>query len=331
MDRSFGLAGGLPAAACLLGSCIYHDLDAPRTAAWSAPVRAPSAAAPAIADGPQIDPARVDPAIGPAIDPAAGDDFLARRMEELRRTRAEGRPPLSDLQRATLGTSEVQDFNIELVAGGCYTVIGVGVPQVTDLDLFLFDPAGAQVAVDTDTNNVPVVAHCAGASGVFRVQAKVYSGAGEFAVQLFGTDGDPARAATPPAAGAFPPPDPSGDPLERRMAELYARFGERRAPVSALMRGSLGRSRTQDFALTLQAGHCYTAIAASDPSLTDLDMYVFDPAGAELGQDRATDNFPVVRSCPNATGRHRIRVEAYSGSGNFALQVYGAGAPSRAH
>ncbi len=329
MDGRLGFAGVLPAVVSLLVGCIYHDLGAHETAGWSAPVAAPSPDAPPIADGPGIDPGQVD--AGPGIDPAAADDFLAHRMTEVSTARAEGRPPLSDLQRATLATSEIQDFNIELVAGGCYTVIGVGVPQVTDLDLFLFDPVGAQVAVDTDTNNVPVIAHCASASGVFRVQAKVYSGAGEFAVQLFGTDGGPGGAPTPPPTGSFPPPDPSGDPLERRMAELYARFGQRRAPVSALMRGSLATSRTQDFALTLQAGNCYTAIATSDPSLADLDMYVFDPSGAELGQDRATDNFPVVQACPNATGRHRVRVEAYGGSGNFALQVYQGATPSRAH
>ena len=309
--------------ALLSGGCIYHGMGR-RETGWSTPVTtSPDSPPGPVVLGPSLDPTSPGPDVAP---PGGGDDTLAARMSELHARFGQGRPPLSEMQRATLGTSETQDFNIELVRGGCYTIIGAGTPQVSDLDLFLFDPNGAQVAVDQETDNFPVISHCAAASGVFRVQAKVYAGSGEFAVQLFGADGSAPGGTPPPdpAPGAnIPPPDPSGDPLERRMAEMYARFGERRAAVSPLFRGSLAHSQSQEFALVLQQGRCYTVIGVGAPSLSDLDMYLVDPNGTELGQDRATDNFPVVSACPQASGRHRVRVEAYTGSGDFALQVYG--------
>ena len=116
-----------------------------------------------------------------------GGDFLQNRMNEIYARFGQNRQPVSPLFRGNLGTSQTQDFSVNLQVGHCYTLIGVGTASVTDLDLFLFDQNGSQVAQDQETDNFPVVSSCPNMTGAFRVQAKMYGGSGEFGLQVFGS------------------------------------------------------------------------------------------------------------------------------------------------
>ena len=63
---------------------------------------------------------------------------------------------------------------------------GFGAPGVTDLDLFLYDPAGQLVGVDQERDNFPVVSYCVPANGTYRLRIVMYAGSGELGVQVFG-------------------------------------------------------------------------------------------------------------------------------------------------
>jgi hypothetical protein len=136
-----------------------------------------------------------------------------------------------------------------------------------------------------------------------------------------------------PVAPAMPGPAPTAltptataDPADyvgTRMQQIYAQYGGGRAPVSPIQRGNLATGATQDFSVTLQAGHCYTVVGVGVPTVTDLDMFIFDPAGTQIAQDQATDNFPVVQACPTVAGAFRVQVKMYAGSGEFGVQVFG--------
>ncbi|MBI2896329.1 MAG: hypothetical protein HYY06_22420 [Deltaproteobacteria bacterium] len=129
----------------------------------------------------------------------------------------------------------------------------------------------------------------------------------------------------PPAAPLTPTVAPAnpGDYVGTRMQQIYAQYGQGRTPVSPIQRGNLATSATQDFSVVLQAGHCYTVIGVGVPTVTDLDMFIFDPAGTQTAQDQATDNFPIVTACPSIAGTYRVQVKMYAGSGEFGVQVFG--------
>ncbi len=119
--------------------------------------------------------------------PMPGGDFLQNRMNEIYGRFGQGRQPVSQLFRGNLGTQQTQDFSVTITSGHCYTLIGVGTASVTDLDLFLFDQNGTQVAQDQATDNFPIVSACPSLSGAYRVQAKMFTGSGEFGIQVFGS------------------------------------------------------------------------------------------------------------------------------------------------
>jgi hypothetical protein len=82
-----------------------------------------------------------------------------------------------------------------------------------------------------------------------------------------------------------------------------------------------------DFQTTLEAGRCYRVIGVGDQSMSDLDLFIFDENGNQIAQDVATDNFPVLglgdnMVCPRWTGPFIIRARAYSGTGQFGLQLF---------
>jgi hypothetical protein len=212
-------------------------------------------------------------------------------------------------QLAQAGTTTI---NVPLRQGACYKFIAVGGPGVTDLDIQV-NANGRQVAQDTATDDFPIASYCAPIPQTVQVQILMYRGNGGFAYQTF------------QSGGLQPPPPVVGgnDFLSNRMREISGRFASGRLPVSPLMRGSLQTSQTRDFSVGLQTGHCYTVVGVADPSVTDLDLFLFDQNGTQVAQDQATDNFPIVQACPSVPGNYRIQVKMYSGYGSFALQVFG--------
>lgn len=146
---------------------------------------APGAGAAPTAGEPESEPT-------PSEEPIAPGDTLASELQ-LRATQfAEGMTPATPLFRGTLATGETQDYQAVLQGSRCFKVIGVGGEGVTDLDLFLFDPDGAQMLQDTATDSYPVLGltHpiCPQTSGAYRVQVKMFEGSGEFGVRVYQTD-----------------------------------------------------------------------------------------------------------------------------------------------
>jgi hypothetical protein len=143
----------------------------------------------------------------------------------------------------------------------------------------------------------------------------MYRGNGGFAYQTFQSGGG--------GPIAFAPNLGPNDFLSNRMREIAGRYAQGRAPVSPLMRGNLQTSQTQDFSVALAAGRCYTVVGVGEPSVTDLDLFLFDQNGTQVAQDQATDNFPIVQVCPSVPGNNRVQVKMYSGYGAFGLQIFG--------
>jgi hypothetical protein len=61
--------------------------------------------------------------------------------------------------------------------------------------------------------------------------------------------------------------------------------------------------------------------------MSDLDLFIVDENGNAIAQDTATDSFPVLGQgsdsiCPRWTGPFFIRALAYSGYGEYGLQMF---------
>ena len=128
----------------------------------------------------------------PAV-PGQPSDPLARGMQIHAQQLAPGMIAATPLFRGHLTAGQTQDFQAVLQPGKCFKIIGVGAEGVSDLDLYLFDPNGVALQQDTETDAYPVLglesAICPQAAGQFRVQVRMYQGGGDFAVQVFATQG----------------------------------------------------------------------------------------------------------------------------------------------
>jgi len=136
---------------------------------------------------PQVQPPQVPPPTN--VVPLDPNDYVGQQMALRAQQFAEGMTPATALFRGTLQTGATQDYQAVLQGGSCFRIIGVGAQGVTDLDLFLFDPVGAQMLQDTATDAYPILGLsnpiCPPSAGAYRVQVKMYAGAGDFGVQVF--------------------------------------------------------------------------------------------------------------------------------------------------
>ncbi len=117
-----------------------------------------------------------------------------------------------------------------------------------------------------------------------------------------------------------------GDFLAVSMQTRATQFAQGMTPVTPLFRGNLTNAATQDFQAVLQPGKCFKIIGVGGSTVQDLDLFLFDPAGTQVQQDTATDNFPVLGLqepiCPTVAGSYRVQVKMYTGQGEFAMQVF---------
>lgn len=87
-------------------------------------------------------------------------------------------------------------------AGACYRVYAVGDRSVQDLDLLVRGPSGDDVAADVSHDAFPVLPPtgplCFDTAGLYQLEVSVYSGGGEYAVQVWGNPDGVGNAASKP-------------------------------------------------------------------------------------------------------------------------------------
>lgn len=130
---------------------------------------------------------------------------------------------------------------------------------------------------------------------------------------------------TPLGAESAPPPDPLAPPLVALEA-LAKRYAAGLVADGAAIEGELGQGERSDHLLVLRAGHCYRVVGAAEASLEDLDLALFDPAGAPVTEDPGQDRYPVIGLqsgiCLAQAGSFRLQAHAYVGHGKFAIRLY---------
>ena len=133
---------------------------------------------------------------------------------------------------------------------------------------------------------------------------------------------------TPLNAESAPLPDPLAPPLSALDA-LAKRYAAGLSADGPAMEGELAAGERRDHLLVLRSGACYRVLGAAEGSLEDLDLALFDPAGAPVAEDPGQDRYPVlgVQSgvCPAQAGSFRLQAHAYVGQGKYAVRVFRTG------
>lgn len=84
------------------------------------------------------------------------------------------------------GAGDQSEWTVALAPGNCYWFIGVGEPgKVKRLEIYLWDPKQKRLSESHNENNVGVAGHCPTVPGMYKFQAKVQSGSGEYKVGVY--------------------------------------------------------------------------------------------------------------------------------------------------
>ena len=158
---------------------------------------------------------------------------------------------------------------------------------------------------------------------------------GSLAIASAGCGRRRARTAAPPppapttgayvVAGAYE--GQAVDYVSQHMQVRYQQYASDMSPSSYLQHGVLYQGQEEQFSTVFEAGYCYRVIGVGTPSLIDLDLFIVDENGNTISQDTGTDNSPVLGMgaspiCPRWTGPFYITARAYSGFGDYAVQVF---------
>ena len=248
----------------------------------------------------------------PGADPRAATRMTEYTIQKI----ALGYVPHGAPGADSLGRGDSRSYTISLTGGDCYTIAAFGGAGVRDLDIYLVSPAGREIARDVALDSRPIANTCVQESGTYRVRILMYDGRGPYTYQVYRNPGAAAQATG--IAGL----DPS---VRRRMDQFSGRYVARGfRPIPGLSgSGVLAPSGNQDFTVNIPAaGSCYAFVGFAGSGLSDLDIYLFDPSGAQVRRDIAIDPVADVKQFVISPGPYRMRLHAYRGSGAFAYQVY---------
>jgi hypothetical protein len=219
----------------------------------------------------------------------------------------------------------MKDWYLELNEGRCYWFSGAGNEGITELGLFLWDPAKKRVA-DKKSKKSPLVMmnYCPTANGIYHLQGKVLGGSGMYAIGIYAKGAPPATPppALPPPKTATPAPTINLTPLLEKEAKATAPGSSRQGEV---LEGSSGGDRN-DWSIMMEQGTCYWVIGVGEPKkIKELSLYLWSPANKRITESRSTNDKATIGHCPAETGMFKIQAKIHKGEGAYAVAIYAKG------
>lgn len=246
----------------------------------------------------------VDEALGVGAHRDAPDVELALAVAELVEQGFD--EPLVIVRSAVINPREVRSHDV-VIGPGCGLVVAMGSDEAMDIDLYLADPNGREVDVDTDTRSHATVRACASSATVMRVAVKVYGRDGTYALAVL-------RA-----------PRGVEDVPSLRLAELTA---EPRARGYVMVREDsleLAQDERVGGEIELAPGRCAVVAIAGRGALRDVDLVLRNTESRVIAADSGPAPHAISGWCSpaDASGPTQIAWEthAYSGSGSVRVQV----------
>ena len=200
---------------------------------------------------------------------------------------------------------------VQLAAERCYVVAARGGEGIEDLDLFLYDARGAEVARDIGPTADARLEHCPPTPGPATLELRAFQGSGAAGVMVFsGPEVDP----------GLPEPDAVQEaaPLAVLATEIDALVARGFVdPLYLVQDGVLGPGETRTHEVVLGPG-CGLVVGAGGPGELDLDLYLVDSEGNPVDVDTRVQRTARVGACPEEQRAYRVTVKAY-GRGRYAL------------
>jgi hypothetical protein len=260
--------------------------------------------------------------------------LLKSQLAQLAAVKAPGQEPVGPPIGGFLGSRQSLQQYVTMQAGRCYTIVGVGGQGVGDFDLVLYNPNGKRVASDIGFDPTPSIQHCAQWPGAYRLDATVKRGGGEVAVQVLASGGAVAVAPPPATGDGMPPPDPSlqpkaaapaaaGDALNAHIDGQAQSFAPGAARVGDFFAGFGDKGQRSDWYVPLEAGKCYTFIAAGGAGVQFLSQFLWDPSGKRVADNKPKNAQSVMGFCSVLPGPYHLQAKVEKGGGEYHVGVYG--------
>lgn len=259
--------------------------------------------------------------LSPRVPMREVEEHLARTRAAMR---ARGLLPVGPPVLATVAEGEEVRRTFVLEADRCYAVTARGAEGLSDVDVFVYDPAGAEVARDLGGDAEPSLELCTTEGGPYSVQARAFEGAG--ALGLMVLQGAPgarplmnaaALAEEPPAVDAVAQRDP-GVMLAIVANALGARGYEPPLFVAQSADIAPGESRAHE---VLVGPGCAVLAGAASGESTDIDIYLTDATGHEIARDTGVQPTARVDACSRTPRPMRVTIKAYGRGGTYSLAL----------
>jgi hypothetical protein len=212
----------------------------------------------------------------------------------------------------------IRTHTLQLTADKCHVFGAVGGPDVADVDLFLYDRQGNEVAADEALAASALIQVCPQQNETFRLDVAMRGGSGPYRVL---------RGASP-AVGAEAARGLDTVARTRLRAVVDRIHMPELTPLGGPQTAELRERGVRRYQNDLQQGSCYLFVAVGAQSVIDIDLYVLDAAGDTVTRDDQPDAMPTVQFCPTASGSYSTDVRLVEGSGSFTLLQYRTPSPA---
>lgn len=217
-----------------------------------------------------------------------------------------------------LPKGEQVGFTTTLNAGTEYAFVGGGDDDVTDLDIYLVNDRGIEVAKDSKTDNSPIVIFTPSTTGRYTVRVKMFSTrtSGSFASMLIMSN----KGYSIPV-----------NTLKNAMVDLFSTVEAVCTNFSKM--GFI--STTNQWALygcVLEEGGSSTVssirlsntrktviVGGGDQNAYDVDLYLYDNRGNLLKKDEDNDAHPILTYFADGNSDYQIKMKNARSGGNRSL------------
>lgn len=137
-----------------------------------------------------------------------------------------------------------------------------------------------------------------------------------FAASSMMSGGAPQSAVMPGVAAPSQPGAPADSPQAVILAQLQqaqmALAQQGYQMVGQPYSGGLAQGETWNVPTQLMMGYDYRMLGVCDRDCADLDLVLYDGAGAPIAQDRTTSSQPVMAIQPGYSGQYLVQVQMYN-------------------
>ncbi|MBN8615492.1 MAG: hypothetical protein J0L92_33160, partial [Deltaproteobacteria bacterium] len=262
-----------------------------------------------------------DAILAPTVPFRDVEQALTRSRTALR---ARGLSPIGEPDVRTLFERGAARADLPVEEGRCYVWVARGGAGVDDLDLFLFDANGVEVARDLSRGAEASIEHCATETATYVAEVRVYRGSGAVGLATFAGVRGAAPAETPEsrevgeAIGVGPERDDPVVELAVSVASLVEQGFDEPLLIARSAVITPGEVLTHDVVV---GPGCGLVVAVGSNEAMDLDLYLADPNGREIDVDTDTRSHATVRACAPTASVLRAAVKVYGHDGTYALGV----------